>query len=289
MPRPCSLNATARLRGFTIVEMLVVIGLIGLLVALLMPGISMVRRSVWATKSQSNLRAWGGAMSSWASMNKERVPWEGKKDAGPMAENLANPNFWPNALPPMIGLEPYSDMCDRAFADQRVIDTWNARDTVWNDPAAVPDRDTPWTFGDAGKGGITRQFWFSYAMNIRLNQTLLSSAGLPDFSPDCLVRLSNIPYPSRTVFMLELRATPNELPPDDPHRIRNLDRASCSWKRFACRHQKGGHLAFVDGSVKWMTNADATTNAQGSRDPSTPQGDWNTDELIWDPLGPARH
>lgn len=269
--------------------MLVVLGIITVLVSLLVPGISMVRRSMWATRSQSNLRQWGGAMVAWSGMNKDRVPWEGRKDAPPMAENLANPAFWPNALPPMIGLEPYSALCERAFESQRNVETWNARDSIWNDPAAVPDRDIPWTFGDAGKGGITRQFWFSYAMNIRLNQTLLSAGGLPDFSPDCLVRLSNIAYPSQTVFMLELRATPNELPLDDPHRTRNLDRAACSWKRFACRHQKGGHLLCMDGHVTWMSNADATTNAQGSRDPATPDGDWNTESLIWDPLGPARH
>jgi hypothetical protein len=32
-----------------------------------------------------------------------------------------------------------------------------------------------------------------------------------------------------------------------------------------------------------------TTNAQGSRDPNTPGGDWNTSKFIFDPTGPARN
>jgi hypothetical protein len=26
---------------------------------------------------------------------------------------------------------------------------------------------------------------------------------------------------------------------------------------------------------------------QGTRNPSTPGGNWNTDKLVWDPMGPA--
>ena len=49
----------------------------------------------------------------------------------------------------------------------------------------------------------------------------------------------------------------------------------------------GGHMLFADGHVGLVENAKATTNAQDSRDPNTPSGDWNTAELIWDPMGPA--
>ena len=46
-------------------------------------------------------------------------------------------------------------------------------------------------------------------------------------------------------------------------------------------------MLFADGHVALVENAKATTNAQDSRDPNTPGGDWNTAELIWDPMGPA--
>jgi hypothetical protein len=46
-------------------------------------------------------------------------------------------------------------------------------------------------------------------------------------------------------------------------------------------------MLFGDGHVGLVENAKATTNAQDSRDPNTPNGDWNTADLIWDPMGPA--
>ena len=55
----------------------------------------------------------------------------------------------------------------------------------------------------------------------------------------------------------------------------------------SARHFQGGHMLFADGHVGLVENAKATTNAQDSRDPNTPGGDWNTAELIWDPMGPA--
>ena len=286
--RPLRRQPTPR-PAFTLVELMVVVAIVGILVGLLVPALGMARATMRATKSQSNLRQWGTALVGWANMNEERVPWEGAKNIDGMPLNLPNPAFWPNALAPMLGLESFRDMCDRAFAEQRTIDTWDNPESVWNDPAAQPDAGEPWSFGDPGKGGMRRQFWFSYAMNIRLNNTLLTQAGMPEFSTDALIRLSNVAFADKTEFMLELRATPEELPPDDPHRTRNLDRAACSWKRFASRHGKGGHILHADGHVGWYGNEDATTNAQGSRDPATPGGDWNTSKLIWDPLGPARN
>ena len=70
---------------------------------------------------------------------------------------------------------------------------------------------------------------------------------------------------------------------------RNLDRSQCSWKRLAARHFEGGHLLFADGHAEWALNRDVTTNAQGSRDPLTPDGDWNTERFIFEPQGPARN
>jgi hypothetical protein len=75
-------------------------------------------------------------------------------------------------------------------------------------------RGEPWSYGDAGKGGIKRQFWFNYGMNYRLNQTLLQQAGLPEASTAVMVRTVHIPFADRTVFMFELRAKESELASD---------------------------------------------------------------------------
>ena len=247
----------------------------------------MVRAQSYAVQSQSNLKQWGLAIVQWSNINKGQIPWEGAKDTPPMAANLAQDVFWPNALASFVGTATYREMVEEAYTRQEYVSNWNNHNSVWTDPAANPVQTEPWAFGETGKGGISRGFWFSYVINIRLNQTLLSSAGLPSTSFQKLVRMSHISAPDRTVLMLEMRANPNELPQNDPGFIRNLDRAACSWKRFASRHFEGGHLTFADGHVQWMSNDQATTNVQGTRSPSTPDGNWNTNKLVWDPIGPA--
>lgn len=275
--------------GFTLVELLVVIGVIVVLVGLLIPATGMIRAQMFATKSQSNIRQWGFAIVQWGNSHKEQIPWEGAKDTPPMATNLMRDVFWPNALAPLVGERPYSQMVEDAFAQQVHVANWDNHNSVWTDPAARPMNAEPWPFGGAGKQGIPRGFWFCYVMNIRLNQTLLMNAGLPGDSFQQLVRQSHIAAPDRTVVMVEMRANPAELPPDDPGFTRNLDRAACSWKRFTARHFKGGHLSFADGHVAWFLNEQATTNSQGSRVPTDPGGNWNTNKLIWDPVGPANN
>ena len=273
--------------GFTLVELMVVVAIVGILAGILVPALGAARAAGRATKSQSNLRQWGAAMSAWTMNNNETLPWEGSKVAADMGNNLSYADFWPNALPSMLGIETYGSMCERAFQSQTNIEVWDNPDSVWNDPAAEPNRPEPYTFGGAGKNGIPHQFFFSYAMNYRMNQTLLIQEGLPEASRDVLMRMPQVSQPDKTVFMLELRASELELPVNDPHRTGTLDRAICGWKKFAARHNGGGHMTFSDGHVAWFANDEATTNRQGSRDPMTPGGDWNTDKLIWDALGPA--
>lgn len=274
-------------RAFTLVETLVVVAVIAILIGILLPGLRMARAASQAATSQANLRQWGVGLGAWTLGNDETLPWEGSKVAADMGSNLAVREFWPNALASMLGIETYAEMSERAFRAQADIDVWENRSNVWSDPAAQPDMEAPYSFGETGPGGIPRQFFFCYAMNYRMNRTLRLQAGLPEASRDALLKTGQIGLPDRTVMMLELRASPSEVPAADPHRAASLDRAVASWKRFAARHSGGGHMTFLDGHVAWYSNEEATTNVQGSRDPATANGDWNNGKLVWDPLGPA--
>jgi len=274
-------------RAFTIVEMLVTVSIIALLVGLLLPGLGMVRATARATKSQSNLRQWGLGTLAWAGLNNERLPWEGMKDAGQMSVNLASAKYWANAIPPMVGQQPYSEVSETAFLEQRSVPLAGESDSIFIDPSAVPESDQGHGFGEPGGGGFRRQFYFNYVPNSQLNNTLLKDANVAEYSPDVAMRLANIQFSDKTVLMLEMRANRNELPASDPFYGADLSRHRTDWKRFAARHFKGGHMLYADGHVGWVLNDEATTNVQGNRNPSCEGGDWNTQKLIWDPLGPA--
>lgn len=274
-------------RAFTIVELMVTVGIIALLVGILLPGLGMVRATANATKSQSNLRQWGVGTIAWAGINEERLPWEGLKEASSMSINLAVPQYWANAVPPMVGQRAYKDISSEAFAAQKNVDQFTDSDSVFIDPSANPENPDPWGFGQPGSGGVRQQFYFNYVPNSQLNNTMLRDANLQDYSPDAAMRLAQIAYSDRTVLMLEMRANKDELPNADPFYGNDLQRHRSDWKRFAARHSKGGHIMFADGHVAWVGNEEATTNSAGNRNPNHPQGDWNTNKLIWDPLGPA--
>ena len=97
-------------RAFTIVEMLVVVGVITVLVGLLFPAISSVQKNSRATVSKSNLQQWGRGMVQYTTANKERLPWEGLKDAAQMQANLAQSTYWANAIPEYADQRPYAEL-----------------------------------------------------------------------------------------------------------------------------------------------------------------------------------
>jgi prepilin-type N-terminal cleavage/methylation domain-containing protein/prepilin-type processing-associated H-X9-DG protein len=69
-----SLRTSSRVRGFTLVELLVVVAIIGILVSILLPAVGRVRSQAKVTRCAANLRSMAGACLTYASANKRRYP-----------------------------------------------------------------------------------------------------------------------------------------------------------------------------------------------------------------------
>ena len=95
---------STRRRGFTLVELLVVVGIIAMLVGILLPALNKARQSAQAVACQSNLRQIGIGFRLYAESNKGSMPSAGDDgDAGSpilMPDNMgwASDALWMNAV-----------------------------------------------------------------------------------------------------------------------------------------------------------------------------------------------
>jgi len=225
---PRDLHHSNRAVGFTLVELLVVVGIIAVLIALLMPALSAARRQALTLRCASNLRTIGHAMQSYANEYKGKVP----RDYWYDQEYLDGHILWAEVFAPYVGYkdmpQPQSVSVDR----DAILLPHLQRIEVYQCPA-FPDEQQPLDYVSnawhAGEVGISAPL---------INVVRVPHTGQIVYLTEASTRLPTTTFGIHDVFDVI------HLPVDAGKQVQPLARVA-----FDTRHGGRINLLYLDGHV----------------------------------------
>jgi prepilin-type processing-associated H-X9-DG protein len=226
----------AQKNAFTVIELLIVIGVIALLVSLLLPALQKARRNANRIGCLSIQKQWALGFHLYAQDNADWLPREGYHPNGQVYWNnwahVADPlssDVWYNAVASTINVAPALRYAISAERSQ-----FYKRASFFHCPAA--------RFPSAAKSAGFQIALFSLAMNSQLV--------IPPDVP--CVRLSRVRATAQTVLVLD-NLLEGEIPVVKEQEHDNLGQPAAYANRFAGRrHGAGGNIAFVDGHATFL-------------------------------------
>ena len=240
-------NRKARPAGFTLTELLVVVGLIALLISLLMPALNRARAASNAVTCLSNLRQMGMAWSNYVTENHGRLPeylWQ-----TPANPDVAWRAYWLGIL------ETYKVHDDTILCPA-------ARDVIpFNQNRGYGSAAYAWTGKYQSPGTVVRYNVATYRdSSYGYNRYLTVGGG---FGTNGLAsritsvrQLCDVPVFMDAIFA-DFRPTNGSegSPVASPPNLRGDSfpaNAPDHWRFLIARHGRGVNTAMADGSARWV-------------------------------------
>ena len=227
-----------RKQAFTLIEVLVVIGIIGVLMAILLPTIEHVRHQSYITKCASNLRQLAQAMTVYAGENQNSFPRTIYIPGQPLVfgTGITAPDpFAPGGVSPNdVTAAAYLLMQTEKLPPEMFICPYNDETSYSTDFAASPARSN---FTD-----YTKNLAYSFANPYP--STAAVDAGYP------------LKYSARADFPIAADLNPGvHLPESDILSVRPGISSNQMTKGLSLNHERDGmNVLFGDGHVSWQTD-----------------------------------
>ena len=239
------------LRGFTLVELLVVLSIIALLGAILLPALDRARSAARQAVCQSRLRQWGVGFAAYASDNSGYYPHtDGRDRCGdeiPLTrEGMVDYWFgWVDVVAPLMGARPWRDHTQAAYPGVK---------SVFQCPSARLAPETLYSYRPLRNG------FFSYAMNscLELDANCWPPYGQASGNDmSSFLDTARIQTPSRVILLFDQLLDPRKGYGGDVLN-RSAGRNCGSYpKAFSASHARpggtlGGFILFCDYHVAWQ-------------------------------------
>jgi prepilin-type N-terminal cleavage/methylation domain-containing protein/prepilin-type processing-associated H-X9-DG protein len=239
--------------GFTLVELLVVVSVIGVMMAVLAPSLRSARAQAKVAVCSARLSQWGSAFACYAAENNGVWPHCDGLDRDPLdmgdpritSEGLADWHGWVDVLPPMIHHKPWRDY-------ERGEHPTGA--TFYQCPTARLARPV-----ELYRYYPEEEGYFSYAMNscLELDQNAWPPPDGYDYPMPSFLDTGKIVCPQRVILLFDqLLDFRKGYGGDTPYR--NAGKHCGSYPiSFSARHPRskstlGGNILFCDGHVDWQ-------------------------------------
>ena len=217
-------------RAFTLVELLVVIGIIAILISVLLPALNNARESARKAQCGAGLHNLGLAMNVYANENKRRLP-----------AHPGNGNNW---------------FWDVPFATRAAILRAGAtRDNFYCPSGDLQNDDALWTYPDAGGWTVSGYFFLTQRLGGGgLSNPFFQLMNYPAHAPEEMKRL-RVSIVAPQAADTELIADANLSVGSPPSR--SFAGVYGGWPSHRSNHLKrgregvGGNILFLDGHVEW--------------------------------------